>query len=90
MGGELTTGRERWLPSKAVTGPAWQIALAQRMRRLTFAQQADAIAAALALVVETHGDELTPKQWENFNHARALVVDAMLAGKPRAAREDSR
>ncbi len=79
MGAELTTQQKRWLPDKAVTLPAWQIALLQRMRGLTVAQQADAIAAALKMLTETHGDKLTPKQWENLNRARALVTDAMLS-----------
>ena len=78
MGAELTAQRAHWLPDKAATLPAWKIALAQRMRGLTVAQQADAIASALKMLTETHADSLTPKQWENLNRARALVADAML------------
>ncbi len=78
MGAELTAQRQRWLPERAATLPSWKIALAQRMRGLTVAQQADAIAAALSGLLELHGDRLTPKQWKQLGDARALVREAML------------
>ncbi len=77
-GDELQARREHWLPEKAVTLPAWKLALAQRMRGLTVAQKADAIAAGLTALLETDRDRLTAKQWESFNRALALVRDGML------------